>query len=120
MSENSKLYTNVRDGRMSVSFFKRENITDKGEVVASYGACVQRSYQKPENKGTDKWERETINLFPDEVLKLSALLVRGYNGLIHQMQVDKELEKHNTGNNYPSQTINNDEPPAWTTQDMPL
>ncbi len=86
--ENNKPVINNRDRLLSVSVFKKEAKDDRGQVRTYYSACLQRSFQKPEDKGSDKWQRETINLYPDDLLRLSALLAKTYNDIVGDIRDD--------------------------------
>ena len=72
----------IRDRKLSASIFEREKDGKK-----FYGICVQRSFKR--DKNSDKWEREQINLFSDDLLKLSLLLQTTYNRLIEYAQQNK-------------------------------
>lgn len=53
--EKQKPVINNRDRSLSISIFKKDQIDNEGHLRTYYSACLQRSYQKPEDKGTDKW-----------------------------------------------------------------
>lgn len=86
--EKNKPAITVRDRLMSVSVFKKEIIDTKGDgkLHTFYSACLQRSFQA---KDSQDWKREQINLYPDELLKLSALCLRAYNELTAFVQSQK-------------------------------
>ncbi|MBO7733080.1 MAG: hypothetical protein J6S67_11020 [Methanobrevibacter sp.] len=65
---------NRKDKGISFSVFKRES---NGKQY--YSVCLQRSYKK---KDATEWTRETINLFPDELLMLSNLAQCTYTDLV--------------------------------------
>lgn len=62
-----------RDRAYSVSIFKREK-----DGKTFFGACLQRSFKRDENSD---WEREQINLFPEDLLNLSSLCLETHNSL---------------------------------------
>lgn len=95
----------IRDRGLTVSFFERE-VKDlgTGETTKSYGACLQRSWR---DKTNGDWKREQINLFPDELLKLSALCPRAYNALVEYVQANKS---DNNGTNHPAQIMDSQDP----------
>lgn len=111
----NKPYYNVRDRLLSVSFFKKTAEGNDGQQHTFYSANLQRSYQDKEGN----WQRESINLYPDELLKLAALAQRGYNGLTQAIQSERELAKA-TGQSYPAQSMDAPEPPAWVNDDIPF
>lgn len=63
-----------KDKGISFSVFKRNS---NGKDY--YSICLQRSYKK---KDATEWTRETINLFPDELLMLSNLAQCTYTDLV--------------------------------------
>lgn len=87
--ENKPVIQN-RDRGLSISIFKREK-----DGITSYGACLQRSWR---DKTTDEWKREQINLFPDELLKLTSLCARTYTDAVIYAQ-------NNQSKDYPAQAI---------------
>lgn len=87
----------TRDRSLSVSIFKREK---DGKIF--YGACLQRSFKR---EGSDAWEREQINLFPDDLLRIANLAVNSYNSLTGYVQQNKT-----TQTSYPAQEIPADQP----------
>ena len=73
MTETSnKPYYTVRDRLLSVSFFKKTAAGADGQQHTFYSANLQRSYQDKDGN----WQRESINLYPDELLKAAALAQR--------------------------------------------
>lgn len=58
------------DYMMKVSVFEHNR-----DGKDNYSFCLQRSYKK---KDTDEYVNETINLFPEDVLKMSHLLDSAY------------------------------------------
>lgn len=90
----NKPVISTRDRGLSISIFRRDK-----EGQATYGACLQRSWK---DKTTSEWKREQINLFPDELLKLSALCIKAYNDTIAYAQQNRPS---NSGGNYPGQPI---------------
>lgn len=110
MSEqNTKLYLSVRDRGLSISIFKREkvDVAGDGKLHTSYGACLQRSY-KP--KDSEEYKNENINLFPDELLKMSNLCLRAYNELTGKLQAEKSEQKSDTPSEYPAQSMDDEVP----------
>lgn len=83
----NKLFISNRDRGLSVAIFQRKEVNIKdGQLHTTYSANIQRSWQKPEDKGTDNWQRQSVSLFPDELLKVAALCVRTYNELTAGLQ----------------------------------
>ncbi len=88
----NKPVISLRDRSLSISVFCREK-----DGQQTYGACLQRSWK---DKTTNEWKREQINLFPDELLKLSALSARTYTETLVYAQNHRQ-----TNNGYPSQSM---------------
>ncbi len=123
MNEESKnkLFISNRDRGLSVAIFKREevNLKGDGQLHTTYSANIQRSWQKPEDKGTDNWQRQSVSLFPDELLKVAALCVRTYNELSLSLQKEREERRERPATNYPSQSYDAMVPPAYL-DDVPM
>lgn len=124
MNEESKnkLFISNRDRGLSVAIFKREevNLKGDGQLHTTYSANIQRSWQKTEDKGTDNWQRQSVSLFPDELLKVAALCVRTYNQLTAGIQEEKDRKNQaRPATNYPSQSYDAPEPPAYF-DDVPM
>ena len=123
MNEESKnkLFISNRDRGLSVAIFKREevNLKGDGQLHTTYSANIQRSWQKPEDKGTDNWQRQSVSLFPDELLKMAALCVRTYNELSSSLQKEREERRERPATNYPSQSYDAMVPPAYL-DDVPM
>lgn len=123
MNEESKNkpFIKNRDRSLSVAIFKREevNLKGDGQLHTTYSANIQRSWQKPEDKGTDNWQRQSVSLFPDELLKMAALCVRTYNELSSSLQKEREERRERPAANYPSQSYDAPEPPAYL-DDVPM
>ena len=86
----NKLFISNRDRGLSVAIFKKQEVNIKdGQLHTTYSANIQRSWQKPEDKGTDNWQRQSVSLFPDELLKVAALCVRTYNELTAGLQKER-------------------------------
>lgn len=117
---NNKLFISNRDRGLSVAIFKKQEMNMKdGQLHTSYSANIQRSWQKLEDKGTDNWQRQCISLFPDELLKVAALCVRTYNELSSGLQKEREKRRERPAANYPSQSYDAPEPPAYL-DDVPF
>lgn len=118
---NNKLFISNRDRGLSVAIFKKQEVNIKdGQLHTTYSANIQRSWQKPEDKGTDNWQRQGLSLFPDELLKVAALCVRTYNQLTAGIQEEKDgKNKTHSAANYPSQSYDAPEPPAYL-DDVPM
>ncbi len=114
--EKQRPVINNRDRSLSISIFKKDQIDNEGHLRTYYSACLQRSYQKPEDKGTDKWQLENINLYPDELLKLSVLALKTYNDTTSYVQANK---KDNQPKEHPAQSFDNT-PPAWAEEEIPF
>lgn len=123
MNEESKNkpFISNRDRGLSVAIFKREevNLKGDGQLHTTYSANIQRSWQKPEDKGTDNWQRQSVSLFPDELLKVAALCVRTYNELSLSLQKEREERRERPATNYPSQSYDAMVPPAYF-DDVPM
>lgn len=117
----NKLFISNRDRGLSVAIFKREevNLKGDGQLHTTYSANIQRSWQKPEDKGTDNWQRQSVSLFPDELLKMAALCVRTYNELSLSLQKERDERRERPAANYPSQSYDAPEPPAYF-DDVPM
>ena len=124
MSEENKNkpFISNRDRGLSVAIFKKEEVDIKGDgkLHTTHSANIQRSWQRPEDKGTDNWQRQSLSLFPDELLKMAALCVRTYNELAAEIQKEKDgKNKTHSAANYPSQSYDAPEPPAYF-DDVPM
>lgn len=116
----NKLFISNRDRGLSVAIFKKQEVNIKdGQLHTTYSANIQRSWQKPEDKGTDNWQRQSVSLFPDELLKVAALCVRTYNELSLGLQKEREERRGRPASNYPSQSYDAPEPPAYF-DDVPM
>lgn len=89
----------TRDRGLSISIFKRQK-----DDHDTYGACLQRSWK---DKDSGEWKREQINLFPDELLKLSSLCARAYTDTLIYVQANRPAS---SGGQYPSQELNDEIP----------
>lgn len=117
----NKPFISNRDRGLSVAIFKKQEVNIKdGQLHTTYSANIQRSWQKPEDKGTDNWQRQGLSLFPDELLKVAALCVRTYNQLTAGIQEEKDGKNQaRPAVNYPSQSYDAPEPPAYL-DDVPM
>lgn len=59
----------IQDGRLSVLAF--DKVSKEGKGYRSF--VIQRSY-----KVNDEWKNETINIFADDLLKISSLCDEAY------------------------------------------
>lgn len=119
---DNKPIINMRDRNISVSIFKKEGKDAQGKSETYYSACLQRSYKK---KDGDDWQRETINLYPDDLPKLSNLAQAGYNALLKYTNAQKQAKSEQPAKPFtPSQyqaAKNGDlTPPSWTTEEVPF
>jgi hypothetical protein len=108
-NETNKPVVSNRDKLLSVSVFPHTD--DQGRTT--YGASLQRAYQKPEQKGSDNFERQKINLYPDELLRIAALCERTYNDILIYAQINKQ---QSTGS-HPAQTMDVDNAPEPVADD---
>lgn len=113
-NETNKPAVSNRDKLLSVSVFEHVDYDEQGRKRTTYGASLQRSYQKPEQKGTKQYERQAINLYPDELLRIAALCVRTYNDLLIYAQMNKPAS---TGN-YPAVSMDIDDVPPPLPEDV--
>lgn len=88
---NTPIITN-RDRKLSASVFQKEKDGQK-----FYSVCLQRSWKK---ENSDEYEREQINLFPDDLLRISNLLSRTYADILTYIQSQPKETKE-----YPAQTM---------------
>ena len=98
MAEKTLPIISRRDRNINISVFK--NTKDDGKDY--YSVCLQRSYKK---QGEEEWTRETINLFPDDLLKLANLSRCAYTDIVAHAQQNKA-----TATEYPAQTFDGDVP----------
>ena len=106
----NKLFISNRDRGLSVAIFQRKEVNIKdGQLHTTYS----------EDKGTDNWQRQSVSLFPDELLKVAALCVRTYNELTAGLQKEREERRDRPAANYPSQSYDAPEPPAYL-DDVPM
>lgn len=92
---NNKPNLSVRDKALSASFFKKQG--EKGEY---YSVCIQRSYKDRNGE----WKRESINIFPEDLLKLSALTFRAYNVFVEEPSVKEDVPAAITSEQYAAQS----------------
>jgi len=118
MTEAKKLpIIQVRDRGFSVSIFERiTKDLSTGYTSRSYGVCVQRSFKK---KDSTEWTREQMNMFPEDLLKISALCINTYNQIIaHTNSLKKEGGE---SQNFPSAFMSDDSPaPELLDDDIPF
>lgn len=69
----------------NLNFSVFQNTTQDGK--AYYSIQLQRSYKK---KGQQDWTRETINLFPDDLLKLANMSSVVYTDIVAHTQKNKQ------------------------------
>lgn len=110
----------TRDRLLSVSIFQKEKTDENGRTKTVYGACLQRSYQP---KDGEDFKQEQINLYPDELLKVSNLCLNAYNELTKYAQAKKQ-ERQET-REYPAQEYNDiahhrNAPTAYLNDDIPF
>lgn len=79
-----------RDRRLSASVFQKDK---DGQTY--YSVCVQRSWKK---EGSDEYEREQINLFPDDLLRFANLFTKTYADILSHVQSQPRQD-------YPAQTM---------------
>ena len=60
-----------RDNSFTVAFF--DNTTKDGKGYT--GVMLSRNYKTKDNE----WKSEELHIFPDDLLKISALCIRAYN-----------------------------------------
>ena len=72
-----------QDGQLKFAVFKF--ITEDGK--ARYSIQGQRSYKK---KGTEEWVQETINMFPEDLLRLANLATTTYTDIRADMFKDNK------------------------------
>ena len=70
----------LRDYGLSTAIFEWNNDGKK-----SYSISLQRSYKK---KDATEYTNESINIYPEDLLKLSRLLERTYDSYLALMQSD--------------------------------
>lgn len=112
-NETNKPVVSNRDKLLSISVFPHTETDEQGRTRTTYGASLQRAYQKPEQKGSDNFERQKINLYPDELLRIAALCERTYNDILIYAQINKQ---QSTGS-HPAQTIDVDNAPEPVADD---
>ena len=112
----SKLELQERDRSLSIAIFSKDKKDENGNTL--YGACLQRSYLSKESQ---EWKREQINLYPEELLKLSILCsdtYSAYRKLAQSQRADRQETRE-----YPAQAYNDPapssfgEPPAYLNDD---
>ena len=64
----------IRDFGVSTAVFEWNNPDGK----TSYSIALQRSYKK---KDAQEFTEETINMYPEDLLKFANILIRTYNDL---------------------------------------
>lgn len=105
MSDNKPIIQD-RDRVYSISIFRKERADATGKMQPYYGACLQRSFKR---KDSQEWEREQINLFPEDLLRIAALCERTHNDLTLWLESwAKQNGKQTT--EYPAQTMDEDVP----------
>lgn len=116
---SNKPVVQTRDRLLSVSIFSKER-EENGRTQIVYGACLQRSYQP---KDSQEWKQEQINLYPDELLKVSNLCLNAYNGLTKYAQSqrqDRQETRQYPAASYNDPTPSYGEPPAYLNDDIPF
>lgn len=94
MTDN-KPFLKVEDFPLSISFFKKQK--DDGKTYCN--ASIQRSYKDKNGE----WQREKINLFPDDLLKMMSLSFRAYNIFVEEKGKGKEQQAETTASEYVAQ-----------------
>lgn len=97
----SKPVIQLRDKGLSISVFEKETADNK----KYYSVCLQKSYIK---KGDTDYTRETINLFSDDLPKLSILASTAYVDTLNQKPAPANVETTSWDSNI---KIDNDEIP---------
>ena len=72
----------IKDFGVSTAVFEWANQDGK----KSYSIALQRSYKK---KDAQDYTEETINMYPEDLLKFAALLTRTYNDLADYRNTNK-------------------------------
>ena len=72
----------IKDFGVSTAVFEWANQDGK----KSYSIALQRSYKK---KDAQDYTEETINMYPEDLLKFAALLTRTYNELVDYRNANK-------------------------------
>lgn len=116
MEQTNKPVVSNRDKLLSVSVFPHTETDDQGRTRTTYGASLQRAYQKPEQKGSNQYERQKISVYPDELLRIAALCVRTYNDLLTYAQMNKPAA---TGD-YPAAPVDVDNAPEPLSDGIPF
>ena len=73
----------IKDFGVSTAVFEWANQDGK----KSYSIALQRSYKK---KDAQDYTEETINMYPEDLLKFAALLTRTYNELVDYRNVNRQ------------------------------
>jgi hypothetical protein len=77
-NENNKPIISVRDGVLEVAIFAKTFLDANNNQRVSYSFNLQKSY-KDQNAA---WQRQNINLFDDQALKITALVGAAYGKLV--------------------------------------
>jgi hypothetical protein len=93
MEEKNTPIVKYNNGTIGAAIFKQQGEDGKNY----YSVCMQRSYKK---KGTEEWIRESVNMFPDDMLKAAEVLRVTYNMLVEYLHKNK-AEKQD----FPKQAI---------------
>lgn len=115
MSDNKPVISN-RDKLLSISAFLHTETDENGRTHNSYGASLQRAFQRPEQKGTKNYTRQAISCYPDELLRIAALCVRTYNDIV--LYAQKNKDKATT--DFPAQPMEADDVPPIDDDDIPF
>lgn len=73
----------IKDFGVSTAVFEWANQDGK----KSYSIALQRSYKK---KDAQDYTEETINMYPEDLLKFAALLTRTYNELVDYRNANRQ------------------------------
>ena len=73
----------IKDFGVSTAVFEWANQDGK----KSYSIALQRSYKK---KDSQDYTEETINMYPEDLLKFAALLTRTYNELVDYRNANRQ------------------------------
>lgn len=115
-NESNRPVISNRDKLLSISAFLHTETDENGKTHNSYGASLQRAFQRPEQKGSHDYTRQAISCYPEELLRIAALCVRTYNDIILHAQQNKQTATAN----YPAAQVDVDDVPPIDDDDIPF
>lgn len=116
MTEQNKPVVSNRDKLLSCSVFAQKVTDENGNTHDAYSISLQRAYQTKEQKGTKEYTRQKISMYPEEALRFAELLRQTY----HDLLIFAQMNKPQSTGNYPAASVDVDDAPEPTPDDIPF